>query len=122
LSIHQFDGLRELFEKGGYSLTDSQHLRKLIPFLMDREIDRLKILTSKRPYSLIFDGVTHVGEFVIVIIRQIDSETLQHEQNVIALTHLDKSSNSEELASIINSSRERLGTSISLPISICLPV
>jgi hypothetical protein len=47
--------------------------------------------------------------FVIVIIRQIDTNTLDYEQNVIALTHLDKSSNSSELASILNECRERIG-------------
>jgi hypothetical protein len=109
LNIYQFDDLRELFERGGYSLTSSNHLRQLIPLLRERELERLRLLTSNRPYSFIFDGATHVGEFVIVIIRQIDTNTLDYEQNVIALTHLDKSSNSSELASILNECRERIG-------------
>jgi hypothetical protein len=109
LNISQFDELRELFERGGYSLTSSNHLRQLIPFLRDRELNRLRDLTSNRPYSLIFDGATHVGELVIVIVRQIDQNSLNYEQNVIALTHMDKSSNSSELASILNECRERIG-------------
>lgn len=109
MNIFQFDELRELFERGGYSLTSSSHLRQLIPLLRERELKRLSALTSNRLYSLIFDGATHVGELVIVIVRQIDTNTLNYEQNVIALTHLDKSSNSSELASILNESRERIG-------------
>lgn len=109
LNISQFDELRELFERGGYSLTSSSHLRQLVPFLRERELNRLRDLTSNRPYSLIFDGATHIGELVIVIVRQIDPNSLKYEQNVIALTHMDKSSNSSELASILNESRERIG-------------
>lgn len=112
MNIFQFDELRDLFEKGGYSLTSSSHLRQLIPLVRERELERLRVLATNRPYSLIFDGATHIGELVIVILRQINSNTLECEQNVIALTHLDKSADSKELASILNESRERIGMKV----------
>lgn len=89
-------------------MTSSPHLRQYIPFVQERELARLVSLSADRPYSLIFDGVTHVGELVIVILRQMNTETLDYDQNVIALSHLDKSANALDLASVVNVARERM--------------
>ena len=42
ISLNKADGLRELFEETGYSLSSSSHLRQLVPFILHEEIVKIK--------------------------------------------------------------------------------
>lgn len=64
--MSKVDNLHGLLEAGGYSLSNSTHLRQLIPFILDQELDNVKHLISGKPISIIFDGTTHVAEAFVV--------------------------------------------------------
>ena len=76
ISIEKVDALRELFEETGYSLTDSSHLRELIPFILEHENCKFKKEISGKHLSIIFDGTTHVCEALVVVIRYMDDWTI----------------------------------------------
>ena len=71
IPLQKADALREVFEENenGYSLTDSSHLRELIPFLLEQETAQLKKEINGKHLSIIFDGTTHVCEALVIIVR-----------------------------------------------------
>ena len=69
ISLNKADGLRELLEENGYSLSSSTHLRQLVPFVLHEEIKTIQQEISGRPVSIIFDGTTHVAEAFVVVLR-----------------------------------------------------
>ena len=95
IPIQKADALQGLLEESGYSLTDSSHLRELIPFISEQETCRLKKEISGKHISIIFDGTTHVCEALVVIIRYIDDWTIK--QQVCRLMLLAKALTGEEL-------------------------
>ena len=96
IPIQKADALRELLEESGCSLTDSSHLRELIPFILEQETQRLKEEIKGKHLSIIFDGTTHVCEALVVIVRYMDNWTIK--QQVCRLMLLAKALTGEELA------------------------
>ena len=74
IPLSKIDNLRGLLEAGGFSLSHSTHLRQLIPFILDKELDNLRHSISGKPISIIFDGTTHVAEAFVVVVRFVDTE------------------------------------------------
>ena len=74
IPLSKIDNLRGLLEAGGFSLSHSTHLRQLIPFIFDKELDNLRHLISGKPISIIFGGTTHVAEAFVVLVRFVDTE------------------------------------------------
>ena len=97
IPLQKADALQELLEESGYSLTDSSHLRELIPFISERETSRLKKEISGKHISIIFDGTTHVCKALVVVVRYMDDWTIK--QQVCRLILLTKSLTGEELGS-----------------------
>jgi len=58
---------QEILEENAFSLSGSQHLRKLIPFVLKDERTKVKKIEGKT-LSVIFDGTTHVCEATVVLI------------------------------------------------------
>ena len=85
---------------GGYSLSHSTHLRQLIPFILDQELDSLKHQIPGKPISIIFDGTTHVTEAFVVVVRFVDTEWVIH-QKVAQLLLLSRSLSGEEVARLL---------------------
>lgn len=77
IPIEKVDALRELFKETGYSLTDSSHLRELIPFISEQETSKLKKEISGKSISIVFDGTTHVCEALVIVIRYMDNWTIK---------------------------------------------
>ena len=100
IPLEKIDMLRELLEEGGRSLTSSSHLRQLIPFVLNQELERLKKMIAGRAVSVIFDGTTHVAEAFVVVLRFIDDEWTVH-QKVAQLLLLEKSLTGEEVARLL---------------------
>ena len=98
IPLSKTDNLRGLLEAGGYSLSHSTHLRQLIPFILDQELDNLKHQIAGKPISIIFDGTTHVAEAFVVVVRFVDIEWVTH-QKVAQLLLLSKSP--EEVARLL---------------------
>ena len=100
IPLSKIDNLRGLLEAGGFSLSHSTHLRQLIPFILDQELDNLRHLISGKPISIIFDGTTHVAEAFVVLIRFVDTEWVVC-QKVSQLLLLSKSLSGEEVARLL---------------------
>ena len=96
IPIQKVDALREVFEETGYSLSDSSHLRQLIPFILDQKTCKLKKEIDGKHLSIIFDGTTHVCEAFVVVVRYIDEWMIK--QRVCRLMLLAKSLTGEEVA------------------------
>ena len=79
-------------------LTDSSHLSLYMPFLLEEEVKQLKEeLTEARFSSVVFDGSTHLGEALVIVIRYVDS-SWSFQQRLIRLHVLAKSLNGSQLA------------------------
>lgn len=61
-----------LLEESGFKLTGSQHLRELIPCILNREKKQIKDELGEKNVSIIFDGTTHVCEAMCIVLRYID--------------------------------------------------
>jgi hypothetical protein len=68
-SLGKIDACRELLEHSGFALTDSSHMRQLIPVLMKNKLQTLTSMLEGRYVSIIFDGTPHVGELLMVFAR-----------------------------------------------------
>ena len=97
IPIKKIDCFRSLLEEHAFALTSSSNLRQIIPFIRNREIERLKRDIEKRPVSIIFDGTTHVCEAMVVLLRYISDDWLI-KQDVCRLMLLAKSMTGEEVA------------------------
>ena len=96
IPLQKADALREVFEENGYSLTDSSHLRELIPFVLEQETAQLKKEINGKHLSIIFDGTTHVCEALVIIVRYFHEWRIK--QKVCRLMLLAKALTGEELA------------------------
>ena len=97
ISIKQIDCFRSLLEEHAFALTSLSNLRQIIPFIRNREIERLKRDIEKRPVSIIFNGTTHICEAMVVLLRYISEDWLI-KQDVCRLMLLAKSMTGEEVA------------------------
>ena len=95
--LNKIDLFRDLLEEHGYALTNSTHLRQLIPFIHQKELSRIKREIRQRPLSIIFDGTTHVCEAFVIVLRYL-TDDWELKQCVGQLKLLAKSMTGEEVA------------------------
>jgi len=87
----------ELFEETGYRLTDRRHLFDLIPFILEEEKQHIKQSIQGKYLSVIFDGISHCGEALAILVRYVnDSWSVQ--QQLLCIQLLSKSLTGEEIA------------------------
>ena len=91
--LAKIDYLRPLLERGNAGLTHCSHLGQLIPFISSMELQRVKEEVVKH-VSIIFDGGTHLGEELAIILRFV-SNHLAVKQRLIRLRILAKSLNGQ---------------------------
>lgn len=72
IPLSKVDSLRELLEENSHSLTDSAHLRSLVPLILQGEIDELQRDIHGKSVSIVFDGTTHMCEAFVVVLRYVD--------------------------------------------------
>lgn len=63
-----------MLEENAYSLSDSSHLRHLIPFILQNEVKKIKEDIAGKNVAIIFDGTTHICEVFVIVIRYIDRD------------------------------------------------
>ena len=107
--MSKLDILRDVLEENAYSLSDSSHLRRLIPFILQNEV-KIKEDIAGKNVAIILDGTTHVCEAFVIVIRYIDRDWVI-QQRVCRLMLLAKSITGEECA-------RQLVTAISTELSI----
>ena len=109
--LQKIDSFRELLEESAFSLSSSQHMRDLIPFIRSEEQRQTLEEINGREVSVIFDGTTHVAEAMAIVVRYISSDWRITQRLVRALL-VTKTMCGEEVA------RELIATlSISLGIA-----
>ncbi len=97
VSLNKLDSFREIFEENAFALSDSSHLRRLIPFILQDEISKLKKDICGKNVAIIYDGTTHVCEAFVIVLRYVDDDWVI-KQRVCRLMLLAKSITGEELA------------------------
>ena len=107
IPLNKVDHLRGLLEENGYSLSNSTHLRQLVPFILKEEITNIKEEISSKPISIIFDGTTHAAEAFVVVLRFVDDDGIGR------LFLLAKSLTGEEVARLLVETVDRAWNSIS---------
>ena len=88
---------RELLEETGHRLTDRRHLFDLIPFILGEEKQNIKLSIQGKWLSVIFDGTSHCGEALAILVRYID-DSWNVQQQLLCIRLLSKSLTGEEIA------------------------
>ena len=88
---------RELLEETGHRLTDRRHLFDLIPFILEEEKQNIKLSIQGKWLSVIFDGTSHCGEALAILVRYID-DSWNVQQQLLCIRLLSKSLTGEEIA------------------------
>ena len=50
-------------------MVDKRYLLDLIPFILKEEQPRIKQEITDKPVSVIFDGTSHLGEVMVVVLH-----------------------------------------------------
>ena len=80
---------RELFEDGGYRLTDRRHMFDLIPFIQKQEVENVCKEISGKKVSIIFDGTIYLGKALAIVVQYLtDNWVIQ--QKLVRLQILAK--------------------------------
>ena len=84
-------------EETGFRLTDRRHLFDLIPFILEKERQINKVSIQGKWLSVIFDGTSHCGEALAILVRYID-DSWNIQQRLLCIRLLTKSLTGEEVA------------------------
>ena len=97
IPLNKMEHFRSLLEENAYSLGGRKTLSDLIPFVLRNERTLLKEEIQGRDVSVIFDGTTHLGEAMAVVLRFVDDDWVI-QQRLVRLMLLAKSMTGEEVA------------------------
>ena len=90
--------LRPLLEAGNLRLTDRSHMAQFIPFLAETEMNRVKEDVKSADFlAVIFDGSTHQGEALAILLRYLD-HNWKPQQRLVRFHILAKSLTGVQLA------------------------
>ena len=81
--LSKIDDFRELLEDGGTRLADRKPMSDIVPFILNKERQRIKQEIEGLPVSVIFDGTTRLGEALAVILHFVDSSSITICQRLI---------------------------------------
>lgn len=99
--LSKVDCSGQILEENASQLTDRSHLANLIPFVRQEEYARLKEETKNKQVSVIFDGMTRVGEAMVIVLRFI-SQNWEAKQRLVRMhtctCMLAKSMTGQEIA------------------------
>ena len=97
IPLRKLKHFRYILEQNAYRLSDRCHMSDLIPFVLKQEQDMIKKEITGKHVSVSFDGTTHLGEALVVVIHYVSKQwTL--EQCLIRLQLLAKSLKGQEIA------------------------
>ena len=60
VSLSKLDSFRDIFEENAFALSDSSHLRRLIPFILQDKMCKLKQDIGGKHVAIVYDGTTRV--------------------------------------------------------------
>ncbi len=109
----KIDKFRNLLERDRHRLTASSHMRNYLPDLVIRYIGGLKSDISKSSlFAVIFDGTSHDGEILVILVRYWDPLRKKFVQKLIKLRVSDLSLNGDELGVVILEALQRVGIQV----------
>ena len=90
---------RELLEENGYRyhLTIKRYLFDLLPFILEEEKQNIKLSIQGKWLSVMFDGTSHCGEALAILVQYID-DSWNVQQQLLYIRMLSKSLTGEEIA------------------------
>ena len=94
--LNKLESFRDVFEEHGYRLACRRTMSDYIPFITSQEISLIKQEMAQRNVGIIFDGTTHLGEALAIVVRFIDDWEIK--QRLIRLQLLTKTMTGEEIA------------------------
>ncbi len=97
IPLNKMEHFRPLLEEHAYSLGGRRTISDLIPFVLRNERTLIKEEIHGWDVSVVFDGTTHLGEAMAVVLRFVDSEW-KIQQRLVRLMLLAKSMTGEEVA------------------------
>jgi len=105
--VERIDAYRPFFERSGLSLTTASHMRQLIPVLARRQQEQDSSLVKGKAVAVIFDGTSHFGELLLVLVRYFDGRDFH--QRLIRLRHSDAPLDQNTLSFILDRALHRAG-------------
>ena len=109
IPLQKIDSFREILEESAFSLTGSQHMRQLIPFIRSEEQRQTQEEIKGKEVSVIFDGTTHVAEAMAVVVRYISNDWKITQRLVRALLVTKTMSGDEVARELISTLMNTLG-------------
>ena len=95
IPLAKVDSLRSLLEEGALKLTHSSHLADYIPVIHGEEKKQIRREIDCQYVSVIFDGTTHIGEALAIVVRFHSGWKIQ--QRLVRMSLLAKSLTGEEV-------------------------
>ena len=109
IPLQKIDSFREILEESAFSLTGSQHMRQLIPFIRSEEQRQTQEEIKGKEVSVLFDGTTHVAEAMAVVVRYISNDWKITQRLVRALLVTKTMSGDEVARELISTLMNTLG-------------
>ena len=94
--LAKLDHFRDLLEEHAYILSHRRGMCDLIPFVQSEEQQRIRAELQGKKISVIFDGTTHLGEALVVVVRFVDGFVIK--QRLVHFSTLAKALMGEEIA------------------------
>lgn len=107
IPLSKIDKLRSRLERNNTALTDSSHMRQLVPIVNVRQSMLVSLAVKGRPVVIIFDGTPRFGELLLVLVRFWDGTTFS--QRLIRLRHSSDPLDNRSLALILDCALVRVG-------------
>jgi len=94
--LAKIDSFQDVFEDHEYRLACQRTMSDHIPFIRSHEISLIKDEMAERNIGILFDGTTHLGEALTIVVRFVDDWEIR--QRLIHLQLLTKIMTGEEIA------------------------
>lgn len=115
--VERIDSYRALFERAGFSLTASSHMRQLLPLIALRQHEMDVTAVKGKRVSVIFDGTSHFGELLLIFVRYDNGEAFK--QRLIRLRHSDSPLDTTTLSFILDRALHGAGIEGSSVVAFC---
>ena len=74
VAISKIVCFRDILEESSFRLTSSRHLTEMIPVVHQEKEEKVQREISGRNVSIVFDGMTHVCEAMVIVVRFLDDD------------------------------------------------
>jgi len=101
IALYKADALRNLLQRSCHALTDSSHLRSLVPLVEQHEIEQIRKDLAEKHVCIGYDGTGRMGEAVAITGRYL-SEHFEIQMRLLAFVTLAKNYDASSLVRLLN--------------------